>query len=69
MSDFADEAHEFEEAARAEALQRATAVLRGPVNIAGVCRTCGEDIDPRRLEAMPSAVQCIHCAIGEQHGR
>ena len=28
----------------------------------GVCAKCGEDIDPRRLEALPTATRCISCA-------
>lgn len=27
----------------------------------GYCRTCGEDIGLRRLEARPAATQCIFC--------
>jgi DnaK suppressor protein len=28
----------------------------------GVCSRCGEDIDPKRLEALPTATRCIACA-------
>jgi RNA polymerase-binding transcription factor len=28
----------------------------------GVCVECGEDIDPRRLKALPNATRCISCA-------
>ena len=28
----------------------------------GVCAKCGEDIDPKRLEALPTAIRCISCA-------
>ncbi len=28
----------------------------------GVCLECGEDIDPRRLKALPNATRCISCA-------
>ena len=28
----------------------------------GICSACGEDIDERRLEALPYAVECISCA-------
>jgi len=28
----------------------------------GVCAKCGVDIDPRRLEALPTATRCIACA-------
>jgi RNA polymerase-binding transcription factor DksA len=28
----------------------------------GECVTCGEEIDPKRLAALPYATQCIDCA-------
>jgi DksA/TraR C4-type zinc finger protein len=28
----------------------------------GICAYCGEDIDPKRLEALPTATRCILCA-------
>lgn len=28
----------------------------------GACVTCGEDVTPQRLAAMPEAAQCITCA-------
>jgi RNA polymerase-binding transcription factor len=28
----------------------------------GVCTRCGEDIDPKRLRALPTATTCISCA-------
>jgi len=28
----------------------------------GVCAKCGEDIDPKRLKAQPTATRCISCA-------
>lgn len=28
----------------------------------GVCAKCGEQIDPRRLKALPTAIHCISCA-------
>ena len=28
----------------------------------GSCETCGEDIGAQRLEAVPTATQCINCA-------
>ncbi len=28
----------------------------------GVCRDCGQDIDPRRLSALPYALLCTECA-------
>jgi RNA polymerase-binding protein DksA len=28
----------------------------------GICSQCGEDIGPKRLEALPTATRCIACA-------
>ena len=28
----------------------------------GFCAQCGADIDPKRLEALPTATRCISCA-------
>ncbi|HEB82427.1 MAG TPA: TraR/DksA family transcriptional regulator [Gammaproteobacteria bacterium] len=28
----------------------------------GICEKCGEQIDPKRLEALPFATTCINCA-------
>lgn len=28
----------------------------------GICVHCGENIDPKRLEALPTATRCISCA-------
>jgi len=28
----------------------------------GLCETCGKEIDPERLEIVPTATQCIDCA-------
>ncbi len=61
MADIADEAHEREEAFRIAAINKARPdpSLR---NLTGICIECGEQIDPRRLEVMPHAARCIHCA-------
>lgn len=29
----------------------------------GRCETCGESIDPERLEVLPAARQCVRCAM------
>jgi DnaK suppressor protein len=29
----------------------------------GICTHCGEDIDPKRLKALPTATRCISCAV------
>jgi DnaK suppressor protein len=28
----------------------------------GICTQCGADIDPKRLQALPTATRCISCA-------
>jgi RNA polymerase-binding protein DksA len=34
----------------------------------GICRTCGEPIDPERLEALPWTTQGIDCKRREERG-
>jgi DnaK suppressor protein len=31
----------------------------------GICRVCGQAISPERLEVLPEAATCIHCAEGK----
>jgi DnaK suppressor protein len=31
----------------------------------GICDRCGNEIPPRRLEAMPDSVLCVQCAAAE----
>ena len=38
------------------------ALIRIEEGVFGSCVSCGEDIDPRRLAAMPEAEQCVACA-------
>lgn len=38
------------------------ALLRIEEGDYGVCDNCGDDIDPRRLDALPFAVRCVKCA-------
>ena len=33
----------------------------------GICELCGKPIDPRRLEVIPDARNCIQCEISEEH--
>jgi DnaK suppressor protein len=35
----------------------------------GVCVSCGEHIDPDRLEARPQSVQCMPCQRNTERGR
>ena len=34
----------------------------------GICRTCGQPIDPERLEALPWTTQAIDCKRREERG-
>jgi DnaK suppressor protein len=29
----------------------------------GICAQCGADIDPKRLNVLPTALTCISCAV------
>ncbi|MEZ4217772.1 MAG: TraR/DksA family transcriptional regulator [Myxococcota bacterium] len=33
----------------------------------GICDACGADIDPMRLDALPSADLCVDCATEREH--
>lgn len=50
-----------------EAIDKALARLEEGVY--GLCLSCGEKIDPKRLQAMPAAAECIACADAEAHRR
>ena len=41
---------------------RATLVRRVPRPSTGICRSCGETIEPERLAVNPHAGACIDCA-------
>ncbi len=53
---------ELETNALREAEQIQAALKRIEEGSYGECMTCGEDISPARLEALPYATQCIKCA-------
>ncbi len=50
------------EAQRREVAQIDAALARVDAGEYGVCRDCGQEIDPRRLDALPFAVLCTECA-------
>ncbi len=50
------------EAQRREIAQVDAALARVDAGEYGICRDCGQEIDPRRLEALPYAVLCTECA-------
>lgn len=58
-----DEAEDaLESAALVEIAAIRAALARLTAGTYGACVTCGEEIAPARLEAMPAASQCIACA-------
>lgn len=50
------------ETQRREIQQIDAAIQRIDAGEYGICRDCGQDIDPRRLAALPYAVLCTECA-------
>jgi DnaK suppressor protein len=50
------------EAERSEVARIDAALARMEAGTYGTCASCGEPIDPRRLDAAPFAVQCADCA-------
>lgn len=61
VADIIDEAHEREEALRNEAIRLAANQISAQTNLTGLCRVCGEPINPRRLAVMPTAQTCVEC--------
>lgn len=52
----------LEDSALAEIRQIQAALERVEAGTYGVCASCGEDIAPKRLEALPSTLHCLECA-------
>jgi DnaK suppressor protein len=50
------------ETQRREIQQIDAALQRLDAGEYGICRDCGQDIDPRRLAALPYALLCTECA-------
>ncbi len=50
------------ETQRRELQQIDAAIARIDAGEYGVCRDCGQEIDPRRLAALPYALLCTECA-------
>jgi RNA polymerase-binding transcription factor DksA len=48
--------------ARVEIAAIKKAILRLDAGDYHLCQTCGEEINPERLKAVPFSVQCIKCA-------
>ena len=58
---------ELAEAERLQARAIRAALQRIEDGSYGQCVTCGEPIDPRRLEALPYATQCMACVRRTEH--
>ncbi|MEN8098351.1 MAG: TraR/DksA C4-type zinc finger protein [Chloroflexota bacterium] len=52
----------LQENAKSMLKQVESALLRFSEGTYGVCVSCGESIDPARLEALPYASDCLQCA-------
>ena len=70
-ADFEDQATDLENQEALEAIENSkiheirqiqAALKRISEGTYGICVHCGEDIDPKRLEALPTATRCISCA-------
>ena len=56
-----DEMIALDERSRRQAAEIQAALARIADGTYGDCARCGERIDPRRLEQMPTARYCMHC--------
>ena len=56
------------EAQRRELATIDAAIARVEAGEYGVCRDCGQEIDPRRLVALPYALTCTECAQQRERG-
>ncbi|ROH88636.1 hypothetical protein ED208_12520 [Stagnimonas aquatica] len=61
MSDPVDIAQEREQIQRDEAMAKLSCSLDAQPSD-GICKGCGDAIDPERLVAIPTARRCIECA-------
>lgn len=68
---FSEQANELEELATNEAMEDvhmaearaiAATLQRIDAGTYGICTSCGAEIAPARLEALPTATRCIGCA-------
>lgn len=64
--DVVDEAVWLTEAERAEGVRRARAGLDG--HGSADCAGCGDEIDPARRAALPSATRCVACQSRVERG-
>jgi DnaK suppressor protein len=45
------------------------ALIRIEQGAYGVCASCGNEINPKRLEALPWTQLCLHCQAASEHGQ
>ena len=57
-----DVIYNLDSLAKAELAQITSALRRIDQGIFGVCTSCGENIDPERLKALPYTDNCMGCA-------
>ena len=57
-----DVIYNLDSLAKAELAQITSALRRIDQGIFGVCTSCGENIDPERLKALPYTDHCRNCA-------
>ena len=55
----------LDEASRAELEKINQALVRMDENVFGICSVCGNDLDIKRLEALPYTDLCVSCAKKE----
>lgn len=44
------------------------ALARMEIGTFGLCHSCGDEIDSRRIEAVPEATLCIECQCNREYG-
>ena len=52
----------LEESTRTEIIAIRGALSKIEAGTYGVCEVCGATIDPKRIDALPYATQCVKCA-------
>jgi len=61
----ADHAGQFHTDLALLAHQQQVAAVEHSPNSTGICNDCGNDIDPRRVAALPHCTRCIDCQQAE----
>lgn len=65
MADWIDEAQQLDTDRREAALAARRAAPATPP-ATGICRDCGDPIDPERLAALPHAIRCLDCQLAAE---